>query len=78
MSHDRSRHLLIRVLYSSYDRFQCCRHYIHMYSSLVTGAKSHKTVTKSQSRILHSYYNNNVSVSIFCAGLGLAWPDSTC
>ena len=28
--------------------------------TLVTGSKSHKAVTKKQSRILWSYYNNSV------------------
>jgi len=42
-------------------------HYIHMYSSLVTGSKSHKSVTKEQSRILWSYYNNSRTLFFFCA-----------
>ncbi|KAH8928348.1 CDP-diacylglycerol--inositol 3-phosphatidyltransferase [Atractiella rhizophila] len=43
-------------------------HYIHMYSSLRMGSNSHKTVSASHSRILRSYYTNNVTLFIFCAG----------
>ncbi|GAA5867562.1 hypothetical protein JCM8547_001220 [Rhodosporidiobolus lusitaniae] len=42
-------------------------HYIHMYASIVSGSRSHKTVTKKQSRILYSYYNNSTTLFIFCA-----------
>ncbi|KAM0753771.1 CDP-diacylglycerol-inositol 3-phosphatidyltransferase [Meredithblackwellia eburnea MCA 4105] len=43
-------------------------HYIHMYASLVSGSTSHKTVTKEQSWILWSYYNNSTTLFVFCAG----------
>lgn len=36
-------------------------HYIHMYSTLLTGAASHKLVTEDVSRILWYYYNDSVS-----------------
>ncbi|TDL27342.1 CDP-diacylglycerol--inositol 3-phosphatidyltransferase [Rickenella mellea] len=44
-------------------------HYIHMYSTLVTGSRSHKSITSSVSRILRFYYNP-VSAALFviCAG----------
>ncbi|GAA6003306.1 hypothetical protein JCM10207_001854 [Rhodosporidiobolus poonsookiae] len=42
-------------------------HYIHMYASIATGSKSHKAVTKKQSWILWSYYNNSTTLFIFCA-----------
>ncbi|GAA5992397.1 hypothetical protein JCM11641_002730 [Rhodosporidiobolus odoratus] len=42
-------------------------HYIHMYASIVSGSKSHKTVTKKQSWILWSYYNNSNTLFLFCA-----------
>jgi len=35
-------------------------HYIHMYASVASGSTSHKKVTKEQSWILWSYYNNSV------------------
>jgi len=35
-------------------------HYMHMYSSLVTGSSSHKLVTSEVSRILWWYYNDSV------------------
>lgn len=38
-------------------------HYIHMYSTLLTGAASHKLVTEEVSKILWYYYNDSVS---FC------------
>ncbi|BGO97469.1 CDP-diacylglycerol--inositol 3-phosphatidyltransferase [Rhodotorula toruloides] len=42
-------------------------HYIHMYASISSGSRSHKTVTKEQSWILWSYYNNSRTLFIFCA-----------
>jgi len=43
-------------------------HYMHMYSSLVTGARSHKLVTSQVSRILWYYYNDPKTLFLFCAG----------
>ncbi|PWN29163.1 hypothetical protein BDZ90DRAFT_140435 [Jaminaea rosea] len=43
-------------------------HYIHMYSSLLTGAASHKLVTSEVSRILWYYYNDSRTLFFFCAG----------
>ncbi|KAG9017083.1 CDP-diacylglycerol-inositol 3-phosphatidyltransferase [Tulasnella sp. 427] len=43
-------------------------HYMHMYSSLVTGARSHKLVTSDVSRILWYYYNDPTTLFLFCAG----------
>jgi len=43
-------------------------HYMHMYSSLVTGAKSHKLVTSDVSRILWFYYNDPTTLFLICAG----------
>jgi len=43
-------------------------HYMHMYSSLVTGSKSHKIVTSDVSRILSYYYNDSRTLFVFCAG----------
>ncbi|TNY20738.1 hypothetical protein DMC30DRAFT_351848 [Rhodotorula diobovata] len=42
-------------------------HYIHMYASVASGSTSHKKVTKEQSWILWSYYNNSKTLFIFCA-----------
>ncbi|CAE6521904.1 unnamed protein product [Rhizoctonia solani] len=42
-------------------------HYMHMYSSLVTGSKSHKAVTSDVSRILWYYYNDSTTLFVFCA-----------
>ena len=42
-------------------------HYIHMYSSLVTGSSSHKIVGADVSRILWYYYNDTVTLFVFCA-----------
>ncbi|EGG12711.1 uncharacterized protein MELLADRAFT_32625, partial [Melampsora larici-populina 98AG31] len=41
--------------------------YIRKHCSMVAGSKSHKTVSKKQSRILHSYYTNSNTLFIFCA-----------
>ncbi|OCH95006.1 CDP-diacylglycerol-inositol 3-phosphatidyltransferase [Obba rivulosa] len=43
-------------------------HYMHMYSSLVTGSRSHKTVTSEVSRILWLYYNDSTTLFLMCAG----------
>ncbi|KZT60393.1 hypothetical protein CALCODRAFT_429280 [Calocera cornea HHB12733] len=43
-------------------------HYMHMYSSLATGSKSHKLVASDVSHILYMYYTNQVVLFIFCAG----------
>ncbi|KLO12598.1 CDP-diacylglycerol--inositol 3-phosphatidyltransferase, partial [Schizopora paradoxa] len=42
-------------------------HYMYMYSSLVTGSKSHKSVTSDVSRILSLYYSPTI-LFVFCAG----------
>ncbi|CAM0136318.1 phosphatidylinositol synthase 1 (CDP-alcohol phosphatidyltransferase1) [Umbelopsis sp. WA50703] len=43
-------------------------HYIHMYSSLVDGASSHKNISQSSNPLLRAYYTNNVVLFIMCAG----------
>jgi len=43
-------------------------HYMHMYSTLVTGGQSHKLVTKDVSRILWLYYNDSRTLFLICAG----------
>ncbi|KAF8654155.1 hypothetical protein AX16_003684 [Volvariella volvacea WC 439] len=43
-------------------------HYMHMYSSLVTGSRSHKLVTSDVSRILWLYYNDSRTLFLICAG----------
>ncbi|GBE82001.1 phosphatidylinositol synthase [Sparassis latifolia] len=43
-------------------------HYMHMYSSLVTGSRSHKIVTSEVSRILWFYYNDPRVLFVICAG----------
>lgn len=45
-------------------------------SSMVAGSKSHKTVSKKQSRILHSYYTNSVRLSsdLSLTERELEWP----
>jgi len=42
-------------------------HYIYMYSSLITGSRSHKTVTSDVSRILKFYYDPR-TLFVMCAG----------
>jgi len=43
-------------------------HYMHMYSSLVTGSSSHKTVTSDVSGLLKWYYNDSRTLFVLCAG----------
>ncbi|KAH8833819.1 phosphatidylinositol synthase [Flagelloscypha sp. PMI_526] len=67
---------LLCYLSSAYPRFALLfqflitldfsSHYMHMYSSLVTGSKSHKTVTNDFSRILRFYYHNRHILFIIC------------
>ncbi|KAJ9078391.1 phosphatidylinositol synthase 1 (CDP-alcohol phosphatidyltransferase1) [Entomophthora muscae] len=43
-------------------------HYMHMYSSLTSGATSHKAISKTQNFLLHAYYNSKVVLFLVCAG----------
>jgi len=43
-------------------------HYMHMYSSLATGSRSHKEVTSDVSRILWRYYNDPTTLFLVCFG----------
>ncbi|KAF9053559.1 CDP-diacylglycerol-inositol 3-phosphatidyltransferase [Hymenopellis radicata] len=43
-------------------------HYMHMYSSIITGSSSHKSVTSEVSRILWLYYNDRRTLFFVCAG----------
>ncbi|EIN07487.1 phosphatidylinositol synthase [Punctularia strigosozonata HHB-11173 SS5] len=43
-------------------------HYMHMYSSLLTGSKSHKNIQSDVSRILRFYYTNKNVLFAVCAG----------
>ncbi|KIY64234.1 phosphatidylinositol synthase [Cylindrobasidium torrendii FP15055 ss-10] len=42
-------------------------HYMHMYSSIITGSTSHKNVDSQVSRILSFYYNDRRALFIICA-----------
>ncbi|KAF9150858.1 CDP-diacylglycerol-inositol 3-phosphatidyltransferase [Linnemannia schmuckeri] len=41
-------------------------HYMHMYSSLTSGATSHKKISESSNFILRAYYSNNNVLFAFC------------
>ncbi|KAG0364055.1 CDP-alcohol phosphatidyltransferase-domain-containing protein [Gamsiella multidivaricata] len=41
-------------------------HYMHMYSSLTSGASSHKKISESSNFILRAYYSNNNVLFAFC------------
>ncbi|KAI5801554.1 CDP-alcohol phosphatidyltransferase-domain-containing protein [Peziza echinospora] len=41
-------------------------HYMHMYASLDSGSKSHKSVDQKRSKILNLYYSNNKVLFLFC------------
>ncbi|KAG1461247.1 hypothetical protein G6F46_003551 [Rhizopus delemar] len=43
-------------------------HYMHMYSSMVSGSSSHKKISEEQSWYLRIYYTNNIVLFIMCAG----------
>ncbi|WBW71837.1 CDP-diacylglycerol--inositol 3-phosphatidyltransferase Pis1 [Schizosaccharomyces osmophilus] len=42
-------------------------HYMHMYSTIHQGAKSHKSMTNKHSWLLRMYYSNNNVLFVFCA-----------
>ncbi|KAI6036113.1 phosphatidylinositol synthase, partial [Pisolithus microcarpus] len=48
-------------------------HYMHMYSSLVTGSRSHKLVTSDVSRILWYYYNDSWNELFFVSLYLMKW-----
>ncbi|KAG9121789.1 CDP-diacylglycerol-inositol 3-phosphatidyltransferase [Ceratobasidium sp. 392] len=62
-----SRYTSYATLFQMLITLDFSSHYMHMYSSLVTGSKSHKAVTSDVSRILWYYYNNSLTLFIFCA-----------
>ncbi|KAF9965556.1 CDP-diacylglycerol-inositol 3-phosphatidyltransferase [Mortierella alpina] len=41
-------------------------HYMHMYSSLTSGATSHKKISETSNFILRAYYSNNNVLFAFC------------
>lgn len=49
------------ILFQGLITLDFSSHYIHMYSSLITGSTSHKLVTSDVSWILWYYYNDSVS-----------------
>ncbi|KAG6818181.1 hypothetical protein H0H87_000086 [Tephrocybe sp. NHM501043] len=57
----------IAILFQFLIALDFSSHYMHMYSSLVTGAKSHKLVTSDVSRILWLYYDSR-TLFFVCAG----------
>ncbi|KAF4614545.1 hypothetical protein D9613_002986 [Agrocybe pediades] len=56
------------ILFQSLIALDFSSHYMHMYSSLVTGSTSHKLVTSDVSRILWLYYNDSRTLFFFCFG----------
>ncbi|QRW14465.1 CDP-alcohol phosphatidyltransferase [Ceratobasidium sp. AG-Ba] len=67
-----SRYTSYATLFQMLITLDFSSHYMHMYSSLVTGSKSHKAVTSEVSRILWYYYNNSVLKSSASAGSSVA------
>ncbi|KAG9089276.1 CDP-diacylglycerol-inositol 3-phosphatidyltransferase [Ceratobasidium sp. 370] len=59
-----SRYTSYATLFQMLITLDFSSHYMHMYSSLVTGSKSHKAVTSEVSRILWYYYNNSNIINI--------------
>ncbi|KAI8883373.1 CDP-diacylglycerol--inositol 3-phosphatidyltransferase [Backusella circina FSU 941] len=43
-------------------------HYMHMYSSMISGSSSHKKISEKQSWYLRIYYTNNIVLFFMCAG----------
>jgi CDP-diacylglycerol--inositol 3-phosphatidyltransferase len=44
-------------------------HYIHMYSQIIAGLASHKTIRNNQNFLLKLYYQNSVVLFLVCAGI---------
>ncbi|RDB21505.1 CDP-diacylglycerol--inositol 3-phosphatidyltransferase [Hypsizygus marmoreus] len=59
------------ILFQALIALDFSSHYMHMYSSLLTGARSHKLVTSDVSRILWLYYND--SRTLFFQPIGLPY-----
>ncbi|KIY50940.1 phosphatidylinositol synthase [Fistulina hepatica ATCC 64428] len=55
------------IVFQSLIALDFSSHYMHMYSSLVTGSKSHKVIGTDVSRILTLYYSP-VRLFIICSG----------
>ena len=43
-------------------------HYMHMYSSMMSGASSHKSISKDANLLLRLYYSNQHVLFLVCAG----------
>ncbi|KAK0503170.1 phosphatidylinositol synthase [Armillaria luteobubalina] len=56
------------VLFQFLIALDFASHYMHMYSSIITGSSSHKLVTSDVSRILWLYYNDRRTLFLVCAG----------
>ncbi|KAF7322928.1 AAA domain-containing protein [Mycena chlorophos] len=56
------------ILFQALIALDFSSHYMHMYSSLVTGATSHKNIKSDVSNILWWYYNNSTTLFLVCAG----------
>ncbi|RSH85073.1 CDP-diacylglycerol-inositol 3-phosphatidyltransferase [Apiotrichum porosum] len=54
------------LLYQFLIALDFASHYIHMYSSNVTGSSSHKNITADVSRILYYYYTSKFTLFMFC------------
>ncbi|KAF7305115.1 CDP-diacylglycerol--inositol 3-phosphatidyltransferase [Mycena kentingensis (nom. inval.)] len=54
------------VLFQAIIALDFSSHYMHMYSSLVTGSSSHKNVNSDVSNILWYYYNSRTTLFLVC------------
>eukprot|EP01089_Gocevia_fonbrunei_P012599 TRINITY_DN3022_c0_g1_i1.p1 TRINITY_DN3022_c0_g1~~TRINITY_DN3022_c0_g1_i1.p1 ORF type:complete len:148 (-),score=5.77 TRINITY_DN3022_c0_g1_i1:113-556(-) len=48
-------------------------HYAHLYSSLIRGIKSHKTISTDQNPLLKIYYSNRSVLGALCFGNEAFW-----
>ncbi|KAI9333493.1 CDP-alcohol phosphatidyltransferase-domain-containing protein [Pilaira anomala] len=56
------------ILFQSLISLDFSSHYMHMYSSMISGSSSHKKISEEQSWYLRIYYTNNIVLFIMCAG----------
>jgi CDP-diacylglycerol--inositol 3-phosphatidyltransferase len=65
LAHLYSRYMVIFQLLTSLD---LASHYIRMYSALILGATSHKTIDRQRNWLLRHYYGSRTMLFLMCAG----------
>ncbi|KAL1925599.1 uncharacterized protein VTP21DRAFT_482 [Calcarisporiella thermophila] len=56
------------ILFQALIALDLSSHYTHMYSTLTSGASSHKIISDKWHPFLRAYYSNNIVLFLMCAG----------